>query len=93
MRLETFTHKTINEKQHDALVSLSRYASTLNDPAAKNYSVDDWQESPDTLLYAFYKKKRFDIFNSAIICFVYCTVFGSSCQVRFRYIFFGPPPR
>ena len=63
MRLETFTHKTINEKQHDALVSLSKYASTLSDPAAKNYSVDDWQESPDTLLYAFYKKKRFDIFN------------------------------
>ena len=63
MRLETFTHKTINDRQHDALVSLSQYASTLNDPAAKNYAVDDWEERTDTLLYAFYKKKRFDIFN------------------------------
>ena len=57
MRLETLTHKTINDRQHDALVSLSQYASTLNDPAAKNYAVDDWEERTDTLLYAFYKKK------------------------------------
>lgn len=63
MRLETFNHKTINDRQHDALVSLSRHASTLDDPAAKNYAVDDWEERTDTLLYAFYKKKRFDIFN------------------------------
>ena len=58
-RLETFNYNTINDKQHDALVSLSRYASTLDDPAAKNYAVDDWKERTDTLLYAFYKRKRF----------------------------------
>lgn len=63
MRLETFTHNTINEKQHDALVSLSKYASTLDDPAAKNYVVDNWKENTHTLLYAFYIKQRFDIFN------------------------------
>ena len=63
MRLETFNPKTINEKQHDALVSLCDYASKLDDPAAKNYAVDDWQDRHDTLLYAFYARKRFDIFN------------------------------
>tara|TARA_B100000424_G_scaffold271372_1_gene273834 strand:- start:1783 stop:2364 length:582 start_codon:yes stop_codon:yes gene_type:complete len=63
MRLETFNHKTINDKQRKALESLSKYASTLDDPAAKNYAIDDWQERPDTLLYAFYARKRFQIFN------------------------------
>ena len=63
MRLETFNHKTINESQRYALESLSKYASTLDDPAAKNYAVEDWEERVDTLLYAFYKKKRFEIFN------------------------------
>jgi len=57
MRLETFTHKTINEKQHDALVSLSRYASTLNDPAAKNYSVDDGKKVL-TLYYMLFTRKK-----------------------------------
>lgn len=63
MRLETFTHKTINPKQHQALVSLCEYASTLDDPAAKNYDIVDWQYKDNTLLYAFYNKERFDIFN------------------------------
>jgi len=63
MRLETYNHNNINQTQHDALIKLCNYASTLDDPAAKNYAVEDWQERNDTLLYAFYRRKRFDIFN------------------------------
>ena len=63
MKIETFTHLTISDKQAIDLQELSYFASTLGDPAANNYEIDDWQQKNNTLLYAFYIKKRFDIFN------------------------------
>jgi GNAT superfamily N-acetyltransferase len=63
MILETFNDKTITSKQHNSLTNLSQLASMLDDPAAKNYDIVDWHHKNDTLLYAFFNKKRFDVFN------------------------------
>ena len=63
MRLETFTHQTITDAQSLDLENLSHFASTLDDPAANNYEVENWEQKNNTLLYTFYIKKRFDIFN------------------------------
>jgi hypothetical protein len=63
MRLESFTHQTITDAQSLDLQNLSQFASTLDDPAANNYEVDNWEQKNNTLLYTFYIKKRFDIFN------------------------------
>lgn len=63
MYLETFNHQTITDKQHIDLIKLCDLASTLDDPAAKNYETVNWSFKNNTLLYVFYTKKRFDIFN------------------------------
>jgi len=63
MHLETFNHQTITDKQNSDLMKLCDFASTLDDPAAKNYETSNWSSKNNTLLYVFYTKNRFDIFN------------------------------
>ena len=63
MKLESFTHQTITDKQHTDLLSLCSVASKLDEPASQNYDIETWPKKNNTLLYAFYTKERFDIFN------------------------------
>ena len=63
MNLESFNHKTITDSQHNNLMKLCKSASKLDEPAATNYETNEWSSKNNTLLYAFYTKERFDIFN------------------------------
>ncbi len=67
MITETFTPKTISNEQLSRLHKFCETAYNLQEPASKNYDVNDWQNKKHTLFYLFHIKKRFEIFNTVLL--------------------------
>jgi len=61
--IDTFSSKNISDVQNEKLISLCDLAYSLQEPAYENYCTEDWQSKNNSLLYVFYKKQRFDMFN------------------------------
>lgn len=61
--VDTFTAKNISDVQNEKLVSLCDLAYSLQEPAHENYCTEDWESQNSSLLYVFYKKQRFEMFN------------------------------